>query len=121
MHSTSFLPAFWLFLTSTLVVLAGPTNIDLELRQIDTICDQYGSVTAADFNLYNNLWGESSATSGSQCTYLDYDSGDTISWQTFWTWAGDSSGVKSYANAGINIGATVLSSISSMQSSWSWR
>jgi xyloglucan-specific endo-beta-1,4-glucanase len=101
-----------MFLASTLAVVATP---------IDTLCDQYGYVTAADFTLNNNLWGESSATSGSQCTYLDYDSGDTISWQASWTWEGDSSSVKSYANAGLNIGATLLSSITSMQSSWSWR
>ncbi|KIM92525.1 glycoside hydrolase family 12 protein [Oidiodendron maius Zn] len=111
MHSTLFSPTCVVFLAFTLVVVATPIN---------TICDPFGSVNAADFNLDNNLWGESSASSGSQCTYLDYDSGDSISWQTSWTWEGDGSGVKSYANAGLNMGATPLSSITSMQSSWSW-
>jgi xyloglucan-specific endo-beta-1,4-glucanase len=35
---------------------------------ITGFCGQNDLVYAADFILYNNLWGESTATSGSQCT-----------------------------------------------------
>lgn len=111
MYPSYFLSIFIVSLASTLAVVATP---------IATLCSQYGYVTAADFGLNNNNWGESTASSGSQCTYLDYDSGDTISWHTSWTWEGDSSSVKSYANAGLLMAATRLSSITSMQSSWSW-
>ena len=104
-------PRFAVYLASTLTVAAG---------QLATLCDQYSYVVEANFGVNNNCWGESSASSGSQCTYVDYASGDTISWHTGWTWEGDSSSVKSYGNAGLNIGATLLSSITSMPTTWSW-
>lgn len=88
---------------------------------IASTCDQYGTIPAADFLLNNNEWGLDTATSGSQCIYLDYDSGNTVSWQTSWTWAGGSSTVKSYPNAGLNMAPTLLSSITSMPSTWNWR
>lgn len=100
----------------------APTKTYLAPRAaITSFCGQNNLAHAADFILYNNLWGEDDATSGSQCTYLDYDSGNTISWHTSWTWEGGSSDVKSYANAVLDIGATKLSSISSLQSTWNWR
>ncbi|KAJ8100151.1 glycoside hydrolase family 12 protein [Lipomyces tetrasporus] len=110
MYTTSLLTIFLTLLSSTPNTVADP---------IDTLCGQYQTASTSVFTLNNNLWGES-AGSGSQCTYLDYDSGNTISWQTEWTWSGGSSNVKSYSNAGINIGATQLSSITSMPSTWSW-
>ena len=85
-----------------------------------TLCGQEENVVAANFDLNNNLWGESAATSGSQCTTLDYDSGSIISWHSGWTWEGGQYNVKSYANAGLNIEATLLSSITSLPTSWSW-
>jgi xyloglucan-specific endo-beta-1,4-glucanase len=99
-----------------------PSKVDLAPRTaITSLCGQYQNVVVADFDLNNNLWGESSASSGSQCTYLDFDSGDSISWQASWTWAGDSSSVKSYPNAVLNVAATKLSSITSLPSTWKWR
>jgi xyloglucan-specific endo-beta-1,4-glucanase len=97
------------------------SKVDLQLRSaITSLCGQYQNANAADFNLNNNLWAESSASSGSQCTYLDYDSGDTISWQTSWIWQGDGFSVKSYSNAVLNAPVTKLSSITSMPSTWKW-
>lgn len=98
----------------------APTKV-LERRDaIASICTQDDTINAADFILYNNLWGEDDATSGSQCTYLDYSNTNSISWQTAWTWKG-ASDVKSYANAVLNIPATQLSAITSLASTWSWR
>jgi xyloglucan-specific endo-beta-1,4-glucanase len=107
------------FLSSAFVVFLAPRLA--AAQALDTLCGQYSNVVAANFILNNNNWGEGSATSGSQCTYLDYDSGDTIAWQTAWTWEGGQYNVKSYANAGLNIGATLLSSITSMPTTLSWR
>jgi xyloglucan-specific endo-beta-1,4-glucanase len=107
---------------STASASPAPSKVEVAPRTAITgFCGQNDLVYAADFILYNNLWGESTATSGSQCTYLDYDSGHTISWQTAWTWEGGSSNVKSYANAVLNVGATFLSSISSIPSTWTWK
>lgn len=121
MLSTLFIPVFAVRLASALAVVAAPPEVDVAPRQIDTLCGQYESVTAADFTLNTNLWGESSATSGSQCAYLDWDSGDAVSWQTSWTWEGGGSDVKSYTNAGLTMDSTRLSSITSMPTTWSWR
>jgi len=98
-----------------------PTKVEVAPRSITSFCAQYASVDAANFILYNNLWGEGNATSGSQCTYLNYDSGNTITWQTSWSWAGGADAVKSYANAVLNVSPAQLSSITSIPSTWDWR
>ncbi|PYH44324.1 putative endoglucanase [Aspergillus saccharolyticus JOP 1030-1] len=89
------------------------------LQRRSDFCEQYGSVTAGDFTLYNDLWGESSGT-GSQCTGVDSASGDTIAWHTSWSWSGGSSSVKSYANAALTFTPQTLKSISSIPTSWKW-
>jgi xyloglucan-specific endo-beta-1,4-glucanase len=116
-------PTSVLFVATALAVGGSPPiGVGLVPRQIDTLCEQYEWVTAGDFSLGTDFWGEASATSGSQCVYLDWDNGgNAISWQTSYTWEGDGSSVKSYANAGLTMEATQLSSISSMLTSWSWR
>lgn len=47
------------------------------------------------YTLYNNLWGEAAATSGSQTTQETSASGTTVAWKTTWNWQGGSSSVKS--------------------------
>ncbi|KIP09317.1 glycoside hydrolase family 12 protein [Phlebiopsis gigantea 11061_1 CR5-6] len=105
------------------VVLASPTPTDLENRaSIDTSshCGQWDTVTASQYELLLDLWGESGATSGSQCSNLVSLSGSTISWKTTWTWTGGS-GVKSFSNIQLNTGVnTQLSAISSMPTVWQW-
>ncbi|GIJ92698.1 hypothetical protein Asppvi_001976 [Aspergillus pseudoviridinutans] len=84
------------------------------------LCGQWDSVSAGAYTIYQNLWGEASATSGWQCTGLDYQGGNVISWHTSWNWQGAPSSVKSYANAGYTFGARQLSSISSIPTVWKW-
>lgn len=69
---------------------------------------------------YQDLWGEAAATSGSQCTQVDSISGSTLAWETSWSWAGGSSSVKSFANAGLNFTPKQLSAISSIPVTWDW-
>lgn len=65
-------------------------------------CGQWDSVTTSNnYIIYNNLWGSSAATSGSQCTGLDSASGTTVAWHTTWSWAGGQYNVKSFANANL--------------------
>lgn len=77
-------------------------------------CDQWGSSTSGNFIVYNDLWGESYATSGSQCTGVDSASGYTIAWHTAYSWAGASTQVKSYANAALQFTPKKLSAITSI-------
>lgn len=71
-------------------------------------------------NSYQDLWGESAATSGSQCTTVNSLSGSTLNWSTSWTWAGGSSSVKSYANAALTFTPKQLSAIKSIPIVWDW-
>lgn len=84
-------------------------------------CEQYGSTTTGSYIVYNNMWGQSYDTSGTQCTGVDSLSGSTISWHTSWSWSGSTSQVKSYANVALDFTAKTLNSISSIPSSWEWR
>jgi len=45
-------------------------------------CGQWDSIAASPYTLYNDLWGESGATSGSGCFGLDSISGNTIKWHS---------------------------------------
>ena len=84
-------------------------------------CDQWGSVTTGSYILYNDLWGQSYDTSGTQCTGVDSLSGTTLAWHTSFSWSGASSQVKSYANAALQFTAKTLCSISSINTTWKWR
>ncbi|KAI5800742.1 concanavalin A-like lectin/glucanase domain-containing protein [Pyronema domesticum] len=83
-------------------------------------CGQWDTATTTNYILYNNLWGSSAATSGSQCTGLDSTSGTSISWHTSWSWAGGSYNVKSFANTALRFTPKKLSAISSIPSSWTY-
>ncbi|PSR73116.1 hypothetical protein PHLCEN_2v11018 [Hermanssonia centrifuga] len=104
-------------------LLGSPTPVDLVTRaSIDTSshCGQWDSVSAGSYSMLLDLWGESGATSGSQCANLVSMSGSTIAWKTTWTWTGGT-GVKSFANIQLNSGINQqLSAISSMPSTWDW-
>lgn len=119
---TSLLALLPLLIHASPISNSPGSGISLKSRDpIQTLCGQNDIAQVANFILYNNLWGENSATGGSQCTYLDYDQGDSISWQTNWNWNGGEGLVKSYANAVLNVGATQLSAINSMPSTWDWQ
>lgn len=92
----------------------------LKERSTET-CDQWGTIQTGSYTVYNDLWGESSATSGSQCTTVTGLTNGIISWTTAWTWAGGSSSVKSYSNVALDFTATTLADISSLTAVWSWR
>ncbi|KAI0700315.1 concanavalin A-like lectin/glucanase [Cytidiella melzeri] len=120
MLSKSALALFPLFLC---IVIASPTPLELDSRaSIDTSshCGQWDSVAAGPYSLLLDLWGESGATSGSQCSNVISLSGTTISWKTTWTWTGGS-GVKSFSNVQLNQGINQqLSAITTMPTTWNW-
>lgn len=97
-----------------------PTPASLRERSTET-CDQWGSIQTGNYIVYNDLWGESYATSGSQCVTVTGLTNGILSWQASWTWTGGSSNVKSYANAALDFTATTLADISSLTAVWEWR
>jgi xyloglucan-specific endo-beta-1,4-glucanase len=82
-----------------LALLAAPllaTPVQHEKRG-NVLQDQFASESELNgmYTLYNNLWGEAAATSGSQTTQETSASGTTVAWKTTWNWSGGSSSVKS--------------------------
>ncbi len=110
------------------VVLAIPTNVlqkkaptkVVAERAATSICGQWDSVVTGTYTVYQDLWNEGAATSGSQCTTVDSLTDGTIAWSTSWTWVGASSSVKSYANVALTKTGVQLSAVGSIPSVWKW-
>ena len=116
------------FLTASFVAasaLAAPSIARIPTQTLEkratSICGQWDAAVSGTYTLYQDLWGESSATSGSQCSTPNSLSGNTISWSTSWTWAGGSNSVKSYANVVVTQSTGYeLSAISSIPTVWDY-
>ncbi|KAJ7196269.1 concanavalin A-like lectin/glucanase domain-containing protein [Mycena pura] len=93
-----------------------------ERAAIDTTshCGQWDTVVAGPYTLFLDQWGLSGATSGSDCASLTSLNGNTLAWQTTWTWVGGT-GVKSFTNINANNGINQqLSAIKSIPAVWTW-
>ncbi|PQE11471.1 Xyloglucan-specific endo-beta-14-glucanase A protein [Rutstroemia sp. NJR-2017a BBW] len=84
------------------------------------VCGQWDSVVTGSYTIYQDLWGQGNADSGSQCSTVNSMSGETVSWSTSWSWTGGSSDVKSYANVALTKTGVQLSSISAIPGVWKW-
>jgi xyloglucan-specific endo-beta-1,4-glucanase len=99
--------------------LAAPTaTLD---KRATTICGQWDSVVTGTYIVYQDLWGEAAATSGSQCTTVTSDTSGTLDWSTSWTWAGGPYNVKSFANAVVSMTKKKISAYTSIPTTWKWR
>ncbi|KAG1724519.1 glycoside hydrolase family 12 protein [Suillus paluster] len=104
-------------------LVSSMSRMPNQARAVNTtsIRGREGSITAGQYSLLNNLWGEANATSGSQTSQLTSTSNSTIAWKTNWTWTGGMRSVKSFANIQLNSGINQrLNAISSMPSTWHW-
>lgn len=106
------------FLFASLALAAPAPDKTLQKRAATTICGQWDSVVTGTYTVYQDLWNEASATSGSQCTTVDSLTGNTIVWSTSWSWAGGSNQVKSYANVALTTTGVQIKSISSIPTVW---
>ncbi|PSR83580.1 concanavalin A-like lectin/glucanase domain-containing protein [Coniella lustricola] len=91
----------------------------LKERSTET-CDQWGEIETGSYIVYNDLWGEAAATSGSQCTTVNSVTNGIISWSTSWTWAGGSSSVKSFADVSLVFTPAELSALSTVTAVWEY-
>jgi xyloglucan-specific endo-beta-1,4-glucanase len=103
------------FITVLLAALA-PTA----LAQTATLCNQYAYFQTNGYEFNNNLWGKGSATSGSQCTYVDGLSGNGVKWRSDWQWAGGENNVKSYVYSGRQINKKLVSQLNSLPTTANW-
>jgi xyloglucan-specific endo-beta-1,4-glucanase len=106
------------FVFSAAAVAAPAATIE---KRATTICGQWDTVATTAYTVYQDLWNEAQATSGSQCSTVTSDTSGTLVWSTSWTWAGGSNQVKSYANAVVNSAKKQISAISSIPTTWKWR
>jgi len=106
-----------LFSSLAALVAASPTRT---LQKRADSCGQWDTIQTGTYTVYQDLWGESSATSGSQCSGVDSLSGSTLAWHTTWTWAGGQGQVKSFANVGLTMTSTQLSKLGSVPTTWNW-
>lgn len=61
-------------------------------------CTDFAALVQGKYWVNNNVWGKADGT-GSQCVWNNSLTGENLSWGTSWTWAGDTTKVKSYASA----------------------
>ena len=94
---------------------------DIIPRQQMALCGLYDYWSGNGYELLNNLWGKDTATSGSQCTYLDGASNNNIQWRTTWTWQGGQNNVKSYPYVGRQVPkGTKISAVTKMPTTVTW-
>jgi xyloglucan-specific endo-beta-1,4-glucanase len=102
------------------VALAAPAPSKTLEERATQQCGQYQSQSSGAYTLATNGWGWQYATSGSQCSEIDGISGNSISWDTTWTWAGGPTNVKSYTNVQSSLTQKQLSAYTSIPTTWKW-
>src|ERR1700761_2449583 len=60
-------------LAITTLTIASPLE-----KRATTICGQWDSLVEGQYTIYQDLWGEASATSGGQCSTVNSLSGTTL-------------------------------------------
>lgn len=109
----------FLVLCSSLAVLAAPAPHRTIEERATQQCGQYASQSSAPYTLNTNGWGWSSGT-GSQCSEINSVSGNTIAWDTTWSWSGTPTQVKSYTNVQSGFTQKQLSAYTSIPTTWNW-
>jgi xyloglucan-specific endo-beta-1,4-glucanase len=85
------------------------------------MCGSQESYSASNYRVQNNLWGKSSATSGSQCSAFNSVSSSGVAWSTTWEWYGGENNVKSYAySSREGFTKKLLSQVSSIPTTAQW-
>ncbi|RMY59312.1 hypothetical protein D0865_02137 [Hortaea werneckii] len=98
---------------------AAPTDSPVQERATQQ-CGQYQTQYNGPYSLATNGWGWSTGT-GSQCSEINSVSGNTIAWDTTWSWSGGPTSVKSYTNIQQqSYPKKQLGQYSSMPTTWKW-
>ncbi|XP_014554975.1 glycoside hydrolase family 12 protein [Bipolaris victoriae FI3] len=92
----------------------------LTAAQQATLCKDFEYYSSNGYELNNNIWGRSSATSGSQCTYVNSVSQTGAKWTSNWQWQGGRDNVKSYVYSGRQITKKPVSQYSNLETEAYW-
>ncbi|KAG7398960.1 hypothetical protein PHYBOEH_010065 [Phytophthora boehmeriae] len=79
-------------------------------------CGQWDWAKGTNYIVYNNLWNQGKATSGSQCTGVDKISSSGVAWHTSYSWSGAPVEVKSFSNAALIFSPKQIKNIKSIPS-----
>lgn len=113
----------FVFLALSFVTIAFCASLPDLQRRGALLTAKTGSELEANgrFYLENNLWGAAGATSGAQSSQVTAVNGNSVTWQTIYTWVGGIYKVKSYANLELRVGlGASLSDIKSIPTAWKW-
>lgn len=99
--------------------LAAPVPEPGPVERAAALCGQYQSQGSGAYTLATNGWGWSSGT-GSQCSQINSLTGNTLAWQSTWSWSGTSNQVKSYTNVQTGFTKKQLSAYTSIPTTWNW-
>lgn len=120
MHFPTFLLPLLPLLTTALPTGTLCRSTPLLDRRATQQCGQYQTQYQGPYSLATNGWGWSTGT-GSQCSQINSVSGNTIAWETSWTWTGGPTSVKSYTNVQQNSYARKqLKAYTSIPTTWKW-
>ncbi|KAF4321168.1 hypothetical protein BBO99_00004150 [Phytophthora kernoviae] len=100
--------------TMKLAIAATVAALATTSASAQEFCGRDDLKVVSDYTVYNNLWGSDNDKTGKQCTQVDGNTGNEISWRTSFNWAGDTWQVKSFANAALKFNPVQLSSIASI-------
>lgn len=107
-------------LLATFAPTSAAPNRTIKARGVSQ-CGTYASTSTGTFTIGADEWGSSYGT-GSQCSQINGLEGNSLAWQTTWTWANGDSNVKSYTH--VNSSTTSckqISAINSIPTTWSWK
>jgi len=82
-------------------------------------CGQYQSQSSGPYTLSTNGWGWATGK-GSQCSEINSLTGNSLAWDTTWTWSGGPTSVKSYTNVQTYFSQKQLSAYTSIPTTWNW-
>ena len=99
---------------------AAPAALNILSDRATQQCGQYQSQVQGAYTLSTNGWGWTAGT-GSQCSEINSVSGNTIAWDTTYSWSGGPTSVKSYTNIQANTYTRKqLSAYTSLPTTWKW-
>lgn len=116
---TLLLPLLSLLTTALPTDTLSPSTPLLDRRATQQ-CGQYQTQYQGTYSLATNGWGCSTGA-GSQCSQITSVSGNTIAWETSWTWSGGPTSVKIHTNVQQNSYARKqLKAYTSIPTTWKW-
>lgn len=107
-------------MTRSLTLVLGAFAAVSQAQLAGNMCGDQQGYSSSGYRVQNNLWGKSSATSGSQCSAFNSVSGSGVAWSTTWQWAGGDNNVKSYSYSSRDFTKKLVSQVSSIPTTAVW-